>query len=120
MCGVVVLNSQDIELFQEQFFCPKCFTKRPYQVKPVSLGIRFYYISLFENGGFIELVVCQVCKNAFDPQVLNPYSQNLFKLAGAARYEMRQGLAPEDLKSKLVGEGIREELANKLIALAQI
>ena len=54
----------------------------------------------------------------FDPRILESYNQNLIRIAGAARYEMRQ-YSPEVLKSKLLNEGFKEGFVDMIIDLAQ-
>ena len=103
-----------------KFFCPRCFTRRPYINLPVSVKTAFFYIAMFEGTGLDHLVECQACKKAFDPMVLVPYNQNLIKLASAARDEMRLGVSPEDMKSKLISQGQKGDFADKLISLAKI
>jgi hypothetical protein len=101
-----------------RFYCPRCDSRRRYTVKPASVDFTFYFIPLFEVRDIPYFVVCQACKNGFDPEILKPKNQTLFKLVGATKYELRQ-LSAEALKSKLLGEGLKEPLIDKLITLAQ-
>jgi|SRR5688500_13071565 hypothetical protein len=106
-------------IFQAYFYCPKCLTQRPYNVKPASIEFTFYYIPLFETKNLDEFVVCQVCKKGFDPDILKHYSQSLFKLVGAARHELLHSNSPGSLKLKLMSDGLKEEFVDKLLTLAQ-
>jgi len=66
----------------------------------------------------VEFVVFQVCKRGFDPKILAPSHQNLFKLVRATKYEMLR-FSPEALKLKLLNDGLKEPLIDKLIKPAQ-
>jgi hypothetical protein len=112
-------NTAAYELYPHQFYCPKCFVKRPYTLKPVSVKTSFYYIPLFENEALNHVVECKAYKRGFDPRILKPYYQNLFKLAGAARRETLEASSLKILKKELAAAGIKEEYAEKLIMLAQ-
>jgi hypothetical protein len=105
---------------RNRFYCPRCFTQRPYIDLPLSIKTVFFYIALFEGGNLDHLVECQACKKAFDPVVLEPYNQNLIKLAGKARGEMLLGVSEEEMKSKLLRQGQQGDFADKLISLARI
>lgn len=115
-----MMNIKNTGLYSSKFFCPRCFTKRSYINLPISVKTAFFYIALFEGENLDHLVECQACKKAFDPLVLEPYNQNLIKLAGAARDEMLLGLSPEEMKSKLISQGQKGDFADKLISLAII
>ena len=114
-------STEVYELYPYQFYCPKCLAKRPYSIRPVSVKIRFYYLQLFGNSdqNLHDVVECQACKRGFDPRILSPSSQNYIKLAGAARRQMLQGSSIEALKEELASAGLKEEIANRLIMLAQ-
>lgn len=114
------MNIRNTGLYTNKFYCPRCFTKRSYINLPISIKTAFFYIALFEGGSLDHLVECQACKKAFDPVVLEPYNQNLIKLACAARDEMLLGLSPEEMKSKLISQGQQGDFADKLISLAKI
>jgi hypothetical protein len=114
-------STENYELYPHQFYCPKCFTKRPYSIRPISLKIRFYYLPFIDNSGenLDKVVECQACKKGFDPGILSPYNQGYIKLAGAARRHMLQGSSLETLKKELASAGLKEEIANRLIMLVQ-
>jgi hypothetical protein len=114
------MNIRNFGLNKDKFYCPRCFTKRPYINLPLSVKTAFYYIGLFEGGSLDHLVECQACKKAFDPRVLEPYNQNLIKLAGSARGEMLLGVSVEDMRSKLISQGQQGDFADKLLSLAKI
>lgn len=114
------MNIKNIGLYKDKFYCPRCFTKRPYINLAISVKTAFFYIALFESGSLDHLVECQACKKAFDPLVLAPDNQNLIKLACAARDEMLLGLSPEDMKAKLISQGQQGDFADKLISLAKV
>jgi|SRR6266540_2425651 len=120
MCKVFTWSSKNINkgTVQKHFFCPKCDRLSTYEVKPASVDFTFYYLPLFEAIDLCEFVVCQTCKNGFDTRILAPGHQSLFKLAWAAKCELLHS-SPEALKSKLVGQGLKEVLIDKLITLAQ-
>jgi hypothetical protein len=89
-------------------------------LKPVSVKTHFYYLPLFENGDLESVIECRACKKGFDPGVLKPYYQDLFKLAAAARRQILQGSSVEILKEELASAGLKDEFANSLIMLAQV
>jgi hypothetical protein len=107
-------------LFPEQFYCPKCYCIRPYVVKRVSVGTRFYYIKLFATENLDQVIECRFCKKSFDPGVLEPNNQNLIRLATIARDRLSCGSTPEKLQDELTSAGIKKELTEKLILLTQI
>lgn len=100
------------------FFCPKCDRLAPYKVRPAAVDFTFYHLSLFETRPLDEFVVCQACKKGFDPNILSPGHQSLLKLVRATRYELMR-FSPELLRSKLLGDGLKEPLIDTLITLAQ-
>jgi hypothetical protein len=113
------LKGKDQGLPHLEFFCPRCFDRRQYEVKPVSKDIPLFVIPLFEMQKLIELVECQVCKNGFDPNILKPSNQSLFKLVGTTRDELLHRSSPGALKLRLMSDGLNEVVVNKLISLAQ-
>jgi hypothetical protein len=100
------------------FFCPKCDRLASYKLSPASVDFTFYHLPLFEARTLHEFVVCQSCKKGFDPKILSPGNQSLLKLVGATRYELMR-FSPEALRSKLLRDGLKEPLVDKLITLAQ-
>jgi hypothetical protein len=112
-------KGKEKELSQGQFFCPKCNDLRPYKQKRVSKMFTLYFIPLFETKNLGEFVECQVCKSGFDPQILEPNNQTMFKIVAASRYELLHGNAPADVKAKLMAMGASEESANNIIRMAQ-
>jgi hypothetical protein len=112
-------SQKETSIFEMKFFfCPKCDRLASYKVKPASVDFTFFYLSLFEARTLHGFVVCQVCKKGFDPKVLSPGNQSLLKLVGATRYKLMR-FSPEVLRSKLLRDGLKEPLVDKLITLAQ-
>ena len=112
------LKDEPKQMNEGHFFCPKCNNVRPYQRRQASIDFSFYFISIFETGDLKEFVVCLLCKKGFHPEVLQPHNQTIFRLSRVAR----QGLlkyGPDELKKKLLKEGIKEPVINGLIILAQ-
>ena len=112
------LENEEKDIFRDYFFCPKCSNVSPYKVKRASVDFTFYYIPLFELVHLDEFVVCQICKKGFDPKILQPYNQNFFRLVWAAKCALNR-FTPDTLKSKLLNDGLKEPLIDKLITLAQ-
>jgi hypothetical protein len=110
---------KEAELFEPHFYCPKCHVQTPYHVKRASIDFTFYYIPLFETKNLDEFIVCQVCKKGFDPKILKPSNQSLFKLVSATRYELLHSSSPGSLKLKLMNDGLKEVVVDKLLTLAQ-
>jgi hypothetical protein len=111
-------TSKEEDLFEPHFYCPKCYVQRPYEVKLASIDFTFYFIPLFETKNLDKFVVCRVCQKGFDPDILIPSNQSLFKLVGATRHELLHYSSPGSLKLKLMSDGLKEEFVNKLITLA--
>ncbi len=78
-----------------------------------------YFIPLFETKNLGEFVKCQVCKSGFDPKILEPSNQALFKIVAATRYELLHGTSLADVKAKLIGMGASEDGASNIITMAQ-
>jgi hypothetical protein len=107
------------KLFRSEFFCPHCFVIRPYDIKPMSKEIVFCRIPFLEADEPSHVIECQICRNAFDPEILARHIQSLFKLAGAAKYQLDQGISPGFLKLQLMSDGLQESFADNLITIAQ-
>lgn len=107
------------KLFVSEFFCPHCFGMRSYDIKPMSKAIIFCPIPFLEANEPSHVIECQTCNNAFDPEILTRYIQSLFRLAGAAKYQLDQGISPGFLKLQLISDGLQESYADNLIAIAQ-
>jgi hypothetical protein len=105
--------------FVSEFFCPNCFVFRPYELKPISKQTAFYAISFVGTNEPDHVIECEVCKKAFEPEVLTRNIKLLLKLVCAAEYQLDQGISPGYLKLQLVSDGLKESLADKLISLAQ-
>ncbi len=106
-------------LSEGEFFCPKCNELKGYKHKRVSKYFTLYFIPLFETKNLGEFVECQACKNGFDPQILEPDNQGMFKLVAAVCYELLHGASPTDVKAKLIEIGGTDAGANNIIAMAQ-
>ena len=115
-----ILNSvYSKKLFVSEFFCPCCFVIRPYSLKPMSERVTFYPIPSLGSNKAHDVIECQVCKNAFDLDILNRNNQSLFKLVLAARDQLDQGICPGYLKLRLISDGLQESFVTQLITLAQ-
>ena len=116
-----ILNSvyKGKKLFVSEFFCPNCFVIRPYDLRPTSKELTFYPIPFLETREAFDVIECQECKNVFDPEILKRNIQSLLKLAGIAKYQLDQGIAPGFLKLQLISDGLQESFADQLITLAQ-
>jgi len=116
-----ILNSvyRGKKLFVSEFFCPNCFVIRPYDIKPMSKDMTLYVIPFLERNAADHVIECQVCKSAFDPNILNRNIQGLFKLAGSAKQQLDQGISPGYLKLKFISDGLQESFADQLLILAQ-
>ena len=107
------------ELSGGQFFCPKCNLLRAYNQRPVSKTFTLYFIPVFETKNLGEAVECQVCKNGFDPRVLEPSHQGMFKLAAATRYELLHGASPDEARWRLEAVGLQDEMVEAILGMAQ-
>ena len=116
-----ILNSvyKGKNLFVSEFLCPNCLVVRSYDIKPMSKEITFYSIPLLEESIPAHVIECQVCKNAFNPEVLQRNIQSMLRLAGAAKHKLDQGISPGYLKLQLISDGLKESFADKLISLAK-
>jgi hypothetical protein len=115
-----ILNSvyKGKKLFASEFFCINCFVVRPYHIKPVSNEMTFYLIPFLEKNEANDVVVCQVCQNAFHPDVLKRNIQGILKIVGAAKVQLDQGTSPRYLKLRLISDGLQESFADKLVSMA--
>ena len=112
------LKLHQLELTVAEFYCPNCHTRRPYEVKPVTEVHIVCAIPLFGTDKLTHAVECQSCKNGFDPEILKPGNQSLFRLVAAARNQILTGISPGSLKVRLMSDGLKEELVDKIIMLA--
>ena len=112
------LSDEPKHINWNHFYCPKCNNVRPYRVKRASIDFTFYFIPIFEIVDLKEFVVCLLCKNGFDPEVLHPHNQTIFRLSGVARRVLIH-YGPDELKKQLLRDGLKEPLINRLITLAQ-
>lgn len=80
-----------------QFFCPSCRAMRPYEHVKVGKYFTLYFVPLFETKNLGEYVECQVCSNAFKPEVLSLSRQ------------LEQEIHQQDEVAKLVGS-VAEDL----------
>lgn len=115
----VIEDNEEDGYFQAFFYCPRCNGHRPFNIRSAAVNFTFYYISLFEPEQLEKFVVCQACKKGFDPKILEPSNQSLFKLVGATKRELMKSVSPVSLKLKLMNDGLKEEFIDKLILLAQ-
>jgi hypothetical protein len=112
------VEMEEESILQDYFFCPKCDNVRPYKLKRASIGFTFYFLPLFEIEDHDEYVVCKACKKGFNPKILHPSNQHLFRLVWAAKCELK-GSNPERLRSELLKNGFKEPMIDKLMMLAQ-
>ena len=113
------LKQQGILLSTPEFYCPNCYGRRPFEIKPFSEAKTLYIILLFEPKDLREVVECQTCRNSFDPAILKPTNQSLFKLVASARNQLSDGTSPGHLKLKFMSDGVKEQVVDLLILLAQ-
>ena len=107
------------ELISEgKFFCPKCNNVRHYKQKRVSRYFTLYFIPLFKTKSPGEFVECQVCKNGFEPKILEPGSQQMLKIVAITRYSLLRGTSLNDIKSRLTGAGTNGETVDVIIQKA--
>ena len=116
---IPVIEDEEEGFFQAFFYCPRCNGQRPFNIRTASINFTFYYISIFEPKTLEKFVVCQACKKGFDPKILDPGNQTLFKMVRATKQELMKSGSPGSLKIKLMSDGLKEEFIDKLILLAQ-
>jgi hypothetical protein len=116
-------EGKEKENSQGQFFCPTCNRLRPYTYQQVSQGFIPCVIPLFETrspGDAVDAVECQVCRNGFDPRVLEPPHQGALKLVAATRHELLHGGAsPAEARDRLEAVGLAEDMVETLLRMAQ-
>jgi hypothetical protein len=97
------------ELISEgKFFCPKCNNVRRYK-----LNRDTRYTKL--TGEFVE---CQVCKNGFEPEILQPGPQQMLKIVAITKYSLLRGTPLNEIKSRLIGAGTNDETVDAIIQKA--
>ena len=107
------------KLFASEFFCPHCFVIRHYDLKPMSNELTLYPIPFLEKKESFDVVECQTCNNAFNPEILKRNIQSLLELVGRAKSRLDQGISPGFLKTQFISDGLQESVADRLITLAQ-
>jgi hypothetical protein len=75
-------------------------------------------IPLFHSKNHTQVIECQICKNGFDPEILYPRNQSLFRLVATLRTQLLTGTTPGSLKVRLMSDGLKEDFVDKLIGLA--
>ncbi|HSL30114.1 MAG TPA: hypothetical protein VK900_13015 [Anaerolineales bacterium] len=115
----VIDDSEEDGFFQAFFYCPRCSGQRPFNIRRAALDFTFYYLSIFEPETLEKFVVCQACKKGFDPKILDPSNQTLFRMVRATKQELMKSGSPDSLKTKLMSDGLKEDFVDKLILLAQ-
>jgi transcription elongation factor Elf1 len=111
-------QKEEESVLRDYFFCPKCDHVRPYKLRRASVDFTFYFLPLFEIEDHEEYVVCQGCKRGFNPRILHPSNQHLFRLVWAAKCELHRS-SPETFRSKLLKDGYKEPLVDQLMMLAR-
>jgi hypothetical protein len=107
-------------LSQGQFFCPTCTVTRNYKLKQLSNYFTFFFIPLFRIKNLGERFECQVCGNAFKPEVLTPENQRMMQLEATTRQALLAGASAADIRAKLIASGAKEEEVDKIIGMAKI
>jgi hypothetical protein len=102
-----------------EFYCPNCHANRPYKVKQVTDARIVCVIPIYHANQNDQVLECQVCKNGFEPAILDPSNKFLFKLVAATRAQLLTGTSPGSLKVRLMSDGLKEEFIDRLIGLAQ-
>ncbi len=107
------------ELSEGEFFCPTCNHRRKYVRKQASRYLVVLYFPIIEQQKISEFLKCRGCKRHFDPGVLEPRKQSMFRLVDATRQELLNGISPLEAKARLIGKGLEPDIANTLIHMAQ-
>lgn len=113
------LPDTEMKMSSHEFYCPNCHSRRVYKIKPVAEVKLVYVIPIYHQSESVQVLECQICGNGFDPALLHPSNQFLFKLVQVARAELLTATTPGTLKMKLISEGLKEEFVDRLIGLAQ-
>ena len=112
------LIQKEIAFAVPEFYCPNCHTRRSYEVKPFWEVNMVYVVPLFGTDNLTHLIECQSCKNGFDPEIMKPSNQTLFRLVATTRSQILTGTSPGSLKVRLMSDGLKEEVVDLLIMLA--
>ena len=107
------------EIAQGQFFCPTCNEARPYKQKRIAKDFMFYFVPLFETRKLGEFVDCQICQSRFDLKILSPDSQAALKLVSPTKYLLHHGASLIEARAKLISTGLKDELAEMVLQMAQ-
>ena len=112
-------KGREIELASGQFYCPKCDASRPYKRKRIARYFTLYFIPLFQIENLGEAVECQICRQAYKPEILNytPPSHEE-RLLLVIRGELDSGTPIHMVQRKLVNSGMDEDAAQKAVDLA--
>jgi hypothetical protein len=98
-----------------KFFCLTCNNIRYYKQKCISKYITLFSIPLFKIKTLYKSVECQDCKNGYEPNILEPESQQILKMEAISKYSLKRGAPVEDVKTQLIEAGADAEVAEGII-----
>jgi hypothetical protein len=115
--SMVILGSceKQKQISMGKFFCLTCNNIRSYKQKCISKYITLFSIPLFKTKTLYKSVECQVCKNGYEPNILEPDSQQMLKMEAITKYSLHRGAAVDDVKSQLIEAGANAEIADVII-----
>lgn len=99
------VRQKDLILSVPEFYCPNCYGRRTFELKPASDVNIVCVIPLFGTRELTHVAECQSCKNGFDPEILTPSNQSLFRLVAQTRNQLLNGTPPGSLKVRLMSDG---------------
>ncbi len=113
------IRGREKVLREGTFFCPHCNTNRPYKLKRSGNYFSLFFIPLIRLQKGHEFVECQVCKNRFEPSVLQSGTQGTLELVASTRYALLHGTSPDAARSQLMRQGLDSRDAERVIEMAQ-
>src|SRR5450432_1105097 len=107
------------EVGSGEFMCPRCQTRRPYIRKKAARYFTLYFIPLIRIKDLGEFVECQVCKGAYDVNVVGAAGpSNSEQAVKSVRSGLESGTPIHIMRKKLANSGVSETAAKKMVDLA--
>ena len=104
-----------------QFYCPRCQVLRQYEHHQVGKYFTLYFIPLFQTKNLGEYIECKTCFTPFETAVLDYDHQHQTKLQKGIESiseDLNAGMPVNFIYQNMKDEGLEEDVANNIIAMA--
>jgi hypothetical protein len=112
-------RGREIQIGSGRFNCPQCDGERSYEQTEVATYFTLYFIPIFRTQTHGQFVKCRTCSQVYRPEILDykpPTAGE--RLLLAVRGDLEGGMPVHMARQKLVGGGIEQELAEKVVTQA--